>query len=257
LRALSNAGLLTLPINISEGESPDFILLAESGETTGVEVTRATTEDSQRQNTGMAKAHRWLQPHASARGGDAVTIANVSEAGWVGEEPEEEWCSLIIAALRKKTSMLPKYRPANCYDLLIYDDTPLPGVNRTRAVARLRDPIRELREAKAASFRTISVIASLDVLFDVGGHPRILPYIDWQSPGLEGADDFRRFAEDVEYGAQNAVDPVLPRGGKPRRLIYSMDEAGRIIKQTADGRRFEVRVAEDGEETIVAELPHA
>ncbi|MGH7947744.1 MAG: hypothetical protein ACREQF_00760 [Candidatus Binataceae bacterium] len=195
-----------------------------------------------------------MQAQAAARGGEAIVTTLLARHGWAGDEPEQQWCSLVRAAIEAKTAKLPKYRPATHHELVIYDDTPLPAVDRRMVLERLREPVRTLCERKKPSFRTISVIVSLDLLYDLGGEPRIIPFIDWLARRSDAPDDFRHFAEDVAFGGKNAVDRAFRGNDAAKGPIYSMDEAGRIVKQTHDGRQFEVRVSEDGQETVVSEL---
>jgi hypothetical protein len=68
------------------------------------------------------------------------------------------------------------------------------------------------------------------------------------SSGLE-----KRFEEAAKLAADAAVEFRLPSNA----AVYSVEKDGRLLKETADGRRFEVQLAENAEETIVAEIPRA
>src|SRR5438128_2672853 len=105
----------------------------------------------------------------------------LSEVGWVGDDAEVEWCSLIREAIKHKLAKLPNFRPAFHHDLLIYDDMLFLVVDRRKVFAVISPWVRRLNETKS-SFGKISVIISLDVLFDLGGVCRIFPYIYRSAP---------------------------------------------------------------------------
>ena len=91
----------------------------------------------------------------------------LSESGWVGDEPERQWGTLVRGAIEKKLAKVARFRPASSYDLLVYDDTPLPAVDRRKVLTKLAPWVADLKR-RTPTFRRISVIISLDVLFDVG-----------------------------------------------------------------------------------------
>src|SRR5208282_5383610 len=53
LLALATHDLLSYPLRVEQGESPDFMLTWKSGEITGIQVTRATERWLQRKMTEM------------------------------------------------------------------------------------------------------------------------------------------------------------------------------------------------------------
>jgi hypothetical protein len=258
LLALAEHELLTYPIQVEQSrqhESPDFMLTWPSGELTGLEVTRATEQWVQRAMTASEKEHGRRTVEVAASGEEAKPVCiPLSNAGWVDDKAEVEWCSLIRKAIEQKLPKLPKFGPASRHDLLVYDDTPLPAVDRRRVLSAISPWTRRLNE-KSPAFGKISVIISLDVLFDLGGACRIFPYIDWSVPELDDPKDLRAFSSRVEDAGRIAVDRAVGRHTGMQKPIYFNHSRDKIVKLTPTGRRFEVRLREDGEE-IVTELPH-
>ena len=254
LLALAEHEQLTYPLRIEQKESPDFMLTWPSGELTGLEVTRATEQWVQRAMTASEKEY-WRRAATTAASGEEPepVCIPLSQAGWVGDEAELEWCSIIRSAIEQKLVKLPNFRSAPRHDLLIYDDTPLPAVDRRRVLAAISPWARRLNE-KGPAFGKISVIISLDVLFDVGGTCRIFPYIDWSAAELGDSKNFRVFSARVEDAGQIAVERAVGRHAGMQKPVYFKHNGAKVVKLTPDGRRFEVRLREDGEE-IVRELP--
>lgn len=255
LLALAEDEQIPYPLRIEQGESPDFMLTWPSGELTGLEVTRATEQWIQRAMTASEKEYRRRAATAAASGEQPEPACiPLSEAGWVGNEAELEWCSLIRSAIEQKLVKLPNLRPVSRHDLLIYDDTPLPAVDRRKVLAAISPWARRLNEKRPA-FGKISVIISLDVLFDLGGTCRIFPYIDWSTAELDDSKNLRAFSARVEDAGQIAVERAVGRHTGMKKPVYFKHSGDKLVKLTPDGRRFEVRLREDGEE-IVRELPH-
>ena len=106
----------------------------------------------------------------------------------------------------------------------------------------------------ARSFDKVSVIISLDVLYDLSGEPRIIPFVKPPSSTRNDPDRFSKIARKLEKAAAIAVDAHIMFRLPREAPIYATDSAGRLVKETSDGKAFEVRVGENGEETIVAEI---
>jgi hypothetical protein len=251
LLGLANHELLSYPIVVAEDESPDFILIRESGETAGLEVTRATDQDLQRWLTRAEKEHP---------GGRAIVP---SPMGYAGDRLENEWCNFVREGIEKKVAKLCEYRPAARHDLLISDDTRAGSGDRRRVLAILAPWARDLKR-KEPRLGKISVVASLDVLYDIGGESRIFPYIHWSAPELDDAASNETFSQRAELAgrvtAERAIREPSQRhisSGETSVPGYYVDKKGRIVKRTSDGRRFEVRIKEDGSEVVVRELPTA
>jgi hypothetical protein len=58
----------------------------------------------------------------------------------------------------------------------------------------------------------------------------------------------------VVQGCQEAVEKAIQEHLAMGRPIYFRDPQRRLVKQMPDGRRFEVRVLDDGEEVVVQQL---
>ncbi len=256
LLALGTYELLAYPFQIAQAkqqhESPDFMLKWSSGQATGFEVTRAT-EESFQENVMTAAERMYSRRKAGAAvSGETTEPMSVllSEDGWIGDKAEVEWCSFVQKAIEKKLEKLPSFKPASRHDLVIYDDTPLPAVNRRKVVAALNPWVDSLK-ANRPELGTISIIISLDVVFDVGSSVRILPYVKWAATELGAPDESSDLSERIEYAGWHAVKRALRKPVRTQGPVYFMDSHGRLVKQMADGRRFKVRVKEDGEEEEV------
>lgn len=186
LLALGTHKRLTYPFKLEKGESPDFMLTCQSGETTGFEVRRATEEWLQREMKESEKEFQQREEKAKEAGAKTIPLPAqqgvllvpseeakpvcklLSEEGWRDDQAVEKWCSLICDAIDRKLTKLCNFRPASQHDLLINDDTPVP-VDRQRALKALRLQVRNLTAGRQPSFRTVSLIMSLDVAYNVGG----------------------------------------------------------------------------------------
>jgi hypothetical protein len=285
LLALSGNQSLSYPFRIDQGkehESPDFMFSWNSGETTGLEVTRATRQEFQRDLTLAEREYQKKHAKAIASGeapedilplvgwsDDLVDDLASGEApkflpppGWAGDEPENELCSLVRRAIEKKLTKLrgeppkfeSKFKPAARQDLLVYEQAPIPaGADRGKVLAGLRPYVRA-SQAQKPSFEKISIVVALDVIFDLGGDCRFLPYIEWSALKPGDRDSLMKLAKRVEEAGQIAVEEAIREHAAMGRDVHFMDGRGRMIKQTPDGRRFEVRLLDDGEEVVVKEL---
>jgi hypothetical protein len=251
LLALANHRLLSYPLKVMEDEGPDFMMTWKSGEATGLEVTRATDQDLQRWLTRAGKEH----PERSAM------IA--SPFGYAGDQLEQEWCSLVREAIKKKVAKLDQYKPAARHDLLVSDDTRAGAGDRRKVLALLTPWARDLKRPES-KLGKISAAASLDILYDIGGESRIFPYVHWSSPELEDETSDESFSQRAELAGRVTVERAIREPSQ--RYVptdetsvpgYYVDIKGRIVKRTPEGRRFEIRIIEDGSEVVVRELPSA
>ena len=99
------------------------------------------------------------------------------------------------------------------------------------------------------------MIISLDVLFDIGGTCQIFPDVDWSAPELGNSKNLRAFSARVEDAGRIAVERAVGQHSGMQKPVYFKHSSDRVVKLTPGGRRFEVRLREDGEE-IIRELPH-
>jgi hypothetical protein len=262
LLALGKHGLLEYPLTVRKGEAPDFVVIEKSGEVTGLEVTRASEGWLQREMTTADREYRRRELAAEGSGREPEpVIIELSQSGWIGDEAENQWCILVRRAIERKITKLSKFAATARHDLLISDDTPLP-TDRRKVLAALDPWARDLK-SKTPMLGRISIVVSLDVLFDIGGDSRILPYVHWSAPDLDDTP-LQSFSERVELAGKAEVERAIrePLEGripplKNHAAAYYVDTDGRIIKRTAEGRRFEVRIKESGGETIVRELRSA
>jgi len=188
--ARATNSLIEYPISVEEGQRPDFMVSEGAGDTFGLEVTRATTREHEERLTHDEESR-------------TSVLKLGSEAGWLEGQRESLWIERMKCAAMQKLELIPGYHKASRHDLLIYDNTPLIGVNRDQVTANIRDWIREYRSA-VPSFGILSIIISLDVVLDVGGECRVLPFINWSQP--ERTPDFARR---VEHAAKKAAHDVL------------------------------------------------
>lgn len=241
LLALADHGVLRYPLKVLEGDSPDFMVVGKSGQESGLEVTRATDENLQAEITRAERD----EPNGGA--------FLASPHGWVGDELERDWCALVREAVEKKLPKFVKYRPASQYDLLVPDDTRMGAGDRRKVIEMLTPWARDLKQ-REIRLGKISVVASLDVLYDIGGASLVLPFVEWSSPRSKAAAKGESFSERVEYAGQFVAQNAIRAHRAAGRPLYFMNSRGKLVKETADGRRFEVHISEAGEESTVQEL---
>lgn len=178
LGALATASRLTYPLRVVKWESPDFFLYF-SNLTVGLEVTDAGTEKSQQAATQLERSRfgTVLEMEASLR----QPGEPLQGPGYVNDEPKLELSRLILDRVKEKTTTLnePHFKPADRYDLLVYDNTGLLGI-----LAKLDDlaPVVKncLMSWQAHSrtkrkFSTVSVLRDSGLLHDCTGEAVVLP----------------------------------------------------------------------------------
>jgi hypothetical protein len=265
LLALATHGLLSYPLSVEQFEehvSPDFMMRWPSGHLTGLEVARATEEPLQEKKSAAHKEYsrRKIAVAASGTEPEPVSIP-LTTAGWLEGEREKRWSLLFQKAVEKKLHKLrgkapgfrSNFKPAGSYDLLVYDDTPFIGADRTTILTVMQQWVRKLPKEQPA-FANISVLVALDLVFDLGGECRMFPYVEWSNMKPGDRDDLMALAHRVEEAGQVAVKRAIQKHAAMKRTVHFMDSRGRMIKQTPDGRRFEINLLDDGQEVIVKEL---
>lgn len=166
---------LKYPLRIEEGESPDFVVTWNSGKRTGLEVTKATNMWMQSEMTKADDEYERRQRAARDSGVEPAGVTTMlSDLGWAGDQAEAEWISFIRAAVERKLPKLAKFRATSRQDLLVYDDTPLPAIDRGKVLPVLSRWLSETRNTYRQLGR-VSIIVSLDLLHDSGHDWKFYP----------------------------------------------------------------------------------
>ena len=87
LLALATHEMLTYPLRVEQGESPDFMLTSNSGETTGLEVTRATTTWIQRKMTENDREFARREAEAASSGVKPEPVGFLLSDARLGRKP--------------------------------------------------------------------------------------------------------------------------------------------------------------------------
>lgn len=245
LFALGEHGLLRYPFEIIHDDSPDFLLTEDGGDKVGIEHTKAISADHQKTLSERRKDYP-----------NGVAIL-ASPLGYTPDQELLEWSEFIRAAIKNKLTRLPKYKPALRYDLLIEDNCPVsPGPDRRRALEVVAELAREYRRSNPKlKLGKVSVIVSLDVLYDAGGENRVLPIISWSDPRTDDPGEAEVFASRTEHGGRVEVRRQIRKIYSKNLPIYGIDERERLIREDANGRRFQVQIRDNGDEVVVQELP--
>jgi hypothetical protein len=178
LLLLGRPGLLAFPFRLDKSEAPDFILGCPSGKVYGLEVSRATTTQFQREMTELDKEYSRREREAARRGIEPEPVMRGYDLP-PDEERVRNWCDRVLAAIRQKLEKLPKFQQAADHDLLICKDADVPlfpGRERDQALEMLAAELRQFEASFGRRFRTVSLILSLDVEHDIGRNRKLLSY---------------------------------------------------------------------------------
>lgn len=128
LLTLAAHNLLSYPLDLSKSERPDFIVTDGTRDRYGIEVTEATEQDWQRE----------LTETEAGQGDDPAEAIPIGEDGFAGEQPEHDWCAVVIHAISNKITSLsdPNY-PVGLCDLLIYVNSRMSVVAHERRAIEL------------------------------------------------------------------------------------------------------------------------
>jgi hypothetical protein len=180
LLLLRRHGLLSYPFHLDEAESPDFMLTWPSTETSGLEVTRATTQPFQKVMSDIDREYVRRKKTARAEGTEAEPVSVIyNPLGWTDGQCVRNWCDQVLEATIRKLGKLAEFRQAAHHDLLIYNDADVPlfpGREREQTFDTVASELKRLESRYAQSFRSISVLMSLDVEYDVGRNRQLLVY---------------------------------------------------------------------------------
>ncbi|MHB8384065.1 MAG: hypothetical protein ACYDC3_17190 [Candidatus Binataceae bacterium] len=198
-------------VELTGNRQPNFSVAEAGHAPVSVEVTRATTWGLQRQ---MDEAEREAEERlgASAHRGTRSELVEMPLPlnGSAGDDHRQRWLDLIEGSIEKKLAKLDSYCRATGltrHDLLIYDDTPMLGVDRSKVLPDLARWVHDRRKRNPL-LGIVSLIMSLDVVYDIDGQCRALPFLE-----LEAPDHFLDFGERIEYAAQRAVRDELEKNG--------------------------------------------
>jgi hypothetical protein len=167
LLPLGRHDLLAYPLTVQKGESPDFLLIGPDGVRIGLEITQSTRDGllpRLKREPGVA----WL-----GRGPDG-------RAGWAGDEAEQDWCDAVSSAVEKKLRVIgaPHWHPAERQELVIYDNTFIPGLDwaRARAFLQARLPALLARSPTPVKPLGLSLLTDTLLVHDLAGAWRELPF---------------------------------------------------------------------------------
>lgn len=106
--------------------------------------------------------------------------------GWVGEDAEREWSAVVVDHIRRKTESLPRFKAADEYQLLVYDNTHLGGLDPDAAAGYLAADLAEWEAEggpRERAFSVISVLQDAGLLHDLSGGRNVLP-VDLYRPRM-------------------------------------------------------------------------
>lgn len=129
--------------------------------------------------------------------------------GSAGNDYYQLWLRLIQGSIEKKLGKLDSCGATGLtrHDLLIYDDTPILAVDRSKVLPAVARWVHDKRKRNPL-LGIVSLIMSLDVVYDIDGQCRTLPFLE-----LEAPDHFLDLGERIEYAAQRAVRDELEKNG--------------------------------------------
>jgi hypothetical protein len=220
LLALADHDLLSYPLTVEQNrqfQEPNFLLTFASGERAGLQL-------------GRADSSKPAPP-------------------WRGSQAQERWRRLLETTMLITVKLL-HHLPYPC-DLLIYADQPA-AVDRQSLLSAMHPFVRHLQN-RVHHLGKASFVLSLDVLYDLGGDCRLLPFI--QPPKFEDPGSLNSVSERIEYAARWSADTAVQQHLKMGVPVYSLAEDDQLVKQTPEGREYEVKFRDDGEEVVLKERP--
>lgn len=171
LSTLASVGQLQYPISVRHRprpEPPDF-LLEMDGSKIGIEITEAISEGYAKFSALAEKEFpdAMLDPGHFRWGAPALEKdemrkllrdGRLTSPGWAGDEPEREWALFIQSTVDKKLEKLARtdFVKFESNWLSIYDNLPLPSVDRERALGFLL-PLLSDRWTRRPSFDAVFI----------------------------------------------------------------------------------------------------
>jgi hypothetical protein len=172
LTALARHGLLEFPLKVEKSESPDFLLHLPDGAVSGIEITEAGTERSQRAATQLEKS----PPGSFLENEDSLRMPDEESQGRgdVGNEPEIELTDILLRAVMAKTGALNRghYAEADRHELLIYDNSHLAVLTGLGDLAPFLKPVLNewlAQNQTQRAFSSISVLRDTELLYNCAG----------------------------------------------------------------------------------------
>jgi hypothetical protein len=213
LSTLARSSLLEFPLRVRKWESPDFILVLPDGTVTGIEITEAGSESSQRAATRLEKN----PGGAFLEGEDGIRLPGeeLRELPSFGDEPERELTSILLDAVDKKLEALNRghYEKVDRYELLIYDNSHLVLLARLGTVARLLKPaLTEClqRRGAALAFNSISVVRDSELLYDCTGAATVFETGDLPNLGLTRSVVASEIVQAARLASQKLREAHIP-----------------------------------------------
>lgn len=172
LSTLARSLLLTYPFRVKKWESPDFLLYSNEGRVTGLEITEAGTEGSQRAATLLEKS----PPDALLEGEETITSPGdaLRVPPYLGDEPERELTQIFLKSVANKVEALNRghYEATDRSELLIYDNSHLVPLTDLKALAPYLKPSLTdwlTQNPRERTYDSISVLRDSELLYDCAG----------------------------------------------------------------------------------------
>ena len=225
-------GLLPLPLTLHETaagqDPPDFRLELPDGELETFEITDGSTEQYQQTLTEAAR-----------RGDRDIVFPEGVDINTPDADAAARWADVLFSAFLRKAQMLEVGR-FSIDHLLIYDLTGLQLlVPLEEGAPLLRDRIEQWHRDRQPehSFRRISILRGLALLFDLTGAARLLdqssPHFRLSAVQARDEEDLRRRLREIDrYCREHSIRHLKLFGSVLGDLDDGVEEAG-------DFRRFD------------------
>lgn len=181
---LADKNLFNYPLILEKGESPDFLLTFENTKTIGIEHRDVGSASFQAAMTALARAPEGTRLETDSfnalnltpnRNNIEVALIHIGKQsrskGVAGDRWEEEWSELVHQGIKEKSKLLnePHFRAAEHYELILYDNTHVGYMNKSKAISLLQCCIDDDHELHgfAKFYKKISVIHHTEIYYDI------------------------------------------------------------------------------------------
>lgn len=127
------------------------------------------------------------EKEAKRKRGEADPVSVIyNPLGWTAGQCVGNWSDQVLEAIIRKLDKIAAFRWTTHHDLLICNDADVPlflGRERKQAFDAVALELKKLESRYAQSFRSVSVVMSREVEYDIGGKRRLLAYHE-----CEGSD---------------------------------------------------------------------